>query len=120
MQKKVMIVDDDSKFLEELKDLLSSSGCDVAAIGNVNAAVDMAVSFKPDVILFDLKMPDKNGFLLADELKRHEELMRVPVIAMTGIFYGPMISLCGIKRYIEKPFTPLSVISEIEGALKEA
>lgn len=119
--KKVMIVDDDKEFLEELEETLAMSGYDMIATEDPDSVVSIASDEKPLVILLDLKMPGKSGFQLAHELRNFPGLRQIPVIAMTGFFkdeYLPFMDICGIKRCLKKPFNPLDVIAEIEAAME--
>ncbi len=121
--RKVMIVDDDKEFLEELNETLGLSGYDVVSVNDSVAAIDTAFRIKPDVILLDLKMPQKSGFQLADELRHLSELSRVPIIVMTGFFkdeYASLLNICGVRKCLKKPFNPLDVIAQIEEALQSA
>ncbi|MFA5388209.1 MAG: response regulator [Candidatus Omnitrophota bacterium] len=114
---KIMIIDDDKEFLDELRDTLEMSGYDMVAVNDPFLAPDIADRESPDVIVLDLKMPGKNGFQLADELRHMPSLMQVPVIAMTGCFkeeYAPLIKMCDIRKCLKKPFNPLDIITEIE------
>lgn len=118
--KKVMIIDDNQEFLEELKEALRLSGYDTVALNDPLSARDIAILEKPDIVLLDLKMPGKSGFQVADEIRHFSELVQVPIIAMTGFFkegYGPLLNLCGIKKCLKKPFNPLDIIAEIEEVL---
>jgi DNA-binding response OmpR family regulator len=119
---KVMIVDDDSEFLQELKEILDLSGYEVTQISDPKAVVRKAADMVPDVILLDLKMEGLNGFEVADQLKHNDKTGHVPIIAMTGFFteeeHMALMNICGIERCILKPFNPLDVISAIEMALK--
>jgi two-component system, response regulator PdtaR len=122
MAKRILVVDDDKEFLEELKETLGLSGYDVVDVNNSISALDVARSLRPDLVLMDLKMPGKSGFQLADELRHLSELGNIPVIAMTGFLkddYIPLINICGIKKCLKKPFNPLDVIAHIEAALAE-
>lgn len=118
--RKVMIIDDDKEFLEELKETLELAGYEMIAVNDSNAAVHKALRVKPDVILLDLKMPGKTGFQVADEVRHLSQLKHIPIIAMSGFFkdeYGPLMNICNIRKCLKKPFLPLDVIVEIEAVL---
>ncbi len=118
---KVMIVDDDKEFLEELRETLVLSGYSMIAVNDSLSALDTAVREKPDVVVLDLMMPGKNGFQLADDLRHAPQLMQMPIIAMTGNFEeacNPLIKMCDIKKCLRKPFNPLDIIAEIEAVLE--
>lgn len=118
---KIMIVDDDKEFLGELGETLALSGYSTVMVSDPISALDTAVREKPDIVLLDLRMPGKNGFQLADELRHVPQLMQVPIIAMTGNFkdaYNPLIKMCDIKKCLKKPFNPLDIIAEIEMLLE--
>jgi len=122
MKKKIMIVDDEKEFLEELREILEASGYDLIAVNDAGKAVEVARQIKPIVVLLDLKMPKKSGFQLANELRYFSGLERVPIIAMSAFYkqeYHSLMQLCGIRRCLAKPFQPLDVIAEIEGALAD-
>lgn len=121
-KKRVLIVDDDKEFLEELREMLAATGYDVTSVGDSIAAVKAARVSRPDVILLDLRMKAMSGFEVADRLKGFPETSLIPVIAMTGFYtlkeHAWLMNFCGIKRCIRKPFNPLDVIAEIENVLK--
>ncbi|MFA5096650.1 MAG: response regulator [Candidatus Omnitrophota bacterium] len=120
--KRVLIVDDNREFLEELRENLALSGYDLVAVHDPQEVLPAAVRSKPDVVLLDLKMPGKSGFQVADEMRRYFQLQNVPIIAMSAFFkdeYRLLMNMCGIKKCLKKPFNPLDVISEIESALSE-
>ena len=119
--KKVMIVDDDSEFLEELNETMSMSGYKMIPVNDSTTAVDIATSEKPDLIILDLKMPGKSGFQLAEEIRRIPALGNTPIIAMSAFFkdeYAFLLSIFGIKKCLKKPFKPLDVITAVETELK--
>ncbi len=119
--KKVMIVDDDTEFLEELNETMSASGYEMISVNDSTTAVDIASRVKPDLIILDLKMPGKSGFQLAEEIRRLPELEKIPIIAMSAFFkeeYAFLLSIFGIKKCLKKPFNPLDVITAVETAFK--
>ena len=120
--KKIAIIDEDEEILEELEEILTASGHVPVVINNPLLALDMAILHKPDVVLMELKLPNKNGFELAYEMNYIFQTERVPIIAMSSVFEdvpSVLMSLCGIERYIKKPVNPLDVISAIENAVAE-
>ncbi len=119
--KKVMIVDDDTEFLEELNETMSASGYEMIPVNDSTTVVDIASRVKPDLIILDLKMPGKSGFQLAEEIRRLPELEKIPIIAMSAFFkeeYAFLLSIFGIKKCLKKPFNPLDVITAVETAFK--
>lgn len=122
MDRKIMVVDDDKEFLEELREILALSGYELLAVDDATKVLGLARAEKPEVILLDLKMPQKSGFQVADELRHFSELSHIPIIAMSAYLkddYTALLNLCGIKRYLKKPFYPLDVIAQIEEVLAE-
>ncbi|MDD5583673.1 MAG: response regulator [Candidatus Omnitrophica bacterium] len=120
--RKIMIVDDDVGFLEELSEALRLSGYEILAINDPVIAQERALSEKPDVILLDLKMPGKSGFLLADELRKSQVLAKVPLIAMSAHFKNDdssLLDIYGFKSFLKKPFDPLEIIKKIEEVLQK-
>jgi DNA-binding response OmpR family regulator len=121
---RVLIVDDDKEFLQELRETLDLSGYEVIEVEDSRTVQDTASRAKPDVIVLDLRMDDMNGFEVTEELKRFTSTVGIPVIAMTGFFreeeHIPLMNICGIKKCIRKPFNPLDVISAIEAAMQGA
>ncbi len=118
IKKKVMIVDDDECFLEELGQLLHANGYAVIPLPGPRQVVETAEAAKPDVILLDLKMKGGDGFQIADELRQFTSTVHIPVIAMTGFYteheHTCLMNICGIRRCITKPFAPAEIIRAIE------
>ena len=120
---RIVILDDDAEFLDELKETLSLSGYDVTAAADTDGFQDIVFRTKPSLILLDLRMPKKTGFQIAHELKEYTQANSVPVIAMSAFMkdeYASFMQSCGIRTCLKKPFNPLDVITEIEKALERA
>lgn len=115
--KKILIIDDDEKFLEEISQLLKAGGYSVNVVSDANSAVKEACSIKPDVILLDLKMPI-SGFKIAIQLSCLAETKHIPIVAITGVYteqeHRLVMSACGIQKWLIKPASPLEVIAAIE------
>ena len=121
MNNKVMIVDDDVDFLAQLEELLQLSGYEMVVVNNAVEAVDIARQTRPDIVILDIKMPGKNGFQVAADLRALPDLQGVAIIAMTGFYSkedgGQLVQAGKIDRCLIKPFRPLDVIANIEDLL---
>lgn len=116
--KRVMLVDDDKDFLKEMSEILKLSGYEVFLFSDSTDVAVEAIDLKPDIILLDLKMVNKSGFKVADELQLTEATKDIPVIAITGVFtkaeHRLLMKICNIKELIIKPINPLDIIAVIE------
>jgi len=120
MKKKILIVDDDKEFLEELGEMLRLNEYDVVAVNDSARALEAAREAKPDVVLVDLKMPQQSGVEVACEMRFFSEFQDVPIIAMTAYFkddYADLLRTYGIKHCLTKPFDTAELVSRIEEAL---
>ncbi|MDD5347126.1 MAG: response regulator, partial [Candidatus Omnitrophica bacterium] len=121
--KRIMVVDDDKEFLEELRETLVLSGYEVKTVSDACDAFPTAMRAKPDLILLDLKMKGMTGFEVANKLKNYSGTMEIPIIAMSGFFTADeddtLLSFFQIQNYLRKPFNPLDIITRIENIFKE-
>ena len=93
IKKRIMIVDDDVEFVEELKEMLESSGYEIAAYHDGPSALKEAPAFKPDVILLDLKMEGKSGFEVAEVSRSVAEVGRLPMLELKGLMtIAPLVN----------------------------
>lgn len=120
--KSIVIIDDDKEFLDELRETLEMSGYSLVALNDPVDAVQKIREIDPLMIFLDLKMPKKNGFFVAEELKEFKELSDIPIITMSAYYkpeYDAFLKFYGISRCLRKPFQPLDIIAVIEEVLKE-
>lgn len=119
MGKRVMIIDDDREFLQELNESLVLNGYEVVEVNDASMVFDLTEKTKPDVILLDLNMPKKSGFEVALELKYFSRLYHIPIIGITGYYndeaYVSLMNLVGIQKHLTKPVNPAELINQIEG-----
>ncbi len=118
--KKVLILDDDNDFLAELSKMLAANGYEPVIVSDSDGFMNLAAKIKPAVILLDLKMPKKTGFLVAYELNQSSETGHIPVIAISGVVKDDFVvpkDFCNIRVCLKKPLNPLDVIKEIEKVL---
>jgi two-component system, OmpR family, alkaline phosphatase synthesis response regulator PhoP len=118
---RVIVIDDDIEFLDEISKTLRLSGYDVTAISESEKAFKKIKSLKPDVILLDLRMDGVSGFKIADILNKDNKLKNIPIVGITGYYtekeHKTYMAICGIANCLIKPFNPLDVIVAVENAV---
>ncbi len=84
-KKKIMIVDDEKSLTDMLKLMLEKTGKYEILTENKGAqALDAAMSFKPDMLLLDVMMPDMDGGEVARRIKNNEETKDIRVVFLTA------------------------------------
>lgn len=82
---KILVVDDDATNLKYLLIRLTQAGFEVTQSQSGNEALQMLQSFKPDLILLDIKMPGLDGFEVCRIVKAMEETEDIPIIFLTAL-----------------------------------
>lgn len=127
MAKKVLVIDDDSDFVESVANLLEARGYAVVSASNGKEGVQKAKAERPDVILLDVMMTTKDeGFNVARELHATEALAKTPVIMVTGVRkemnlpfgFEPDETWLPVKQILEKPVKPETLLNAVADALK--
>lgn len=118
---KIMVVDDDKGFSEELREILYLCGYGVRTVSESTHALKLARRLHPSAILLDLRMGGSSGFQVAQNLKDDKETAHIPIIAMSGYFpiedRSILLDMHNMDRCIKKPFGITDLITEIESVL---
>lgn len=104
--KTILVVDDEESNLFLLNNLLSGL-YDVKAAYSAQHALNILKKVKVDLILLDIQMPEMDGFEMAFELKKDDELASIPIIFLTAQKEEKTITYAfnlGAEDYITKPF----------------
>jgi two-component system cell cycle response regulator DivK len=78
------VVEDNELNLRLLNDVLEAHGFEVLSTARGKAAIELARTHRPDLILMDLQLPDLSGLDATRQLKADDETRRIPVIAVTA------------------------------------
>jgi len=84
--RRVLIVDDNADAADMLALLLQLDGHEVQAVYSSRDALERAQSFRPDVMLLDIGLPEINGYEVAQQLRAIPQLRDIRLVAVTG--YG--------------------------------
>ncbi|MCK5126981.1 MAG: response regulator [candidate division Zixibacteria bacterium] len=85
MAKKVLVVDDDENTRKFLSAALVENGYEPITAENGKIGLEKIMSEKPELVLLDVMMPKKTGFVLFKQIRREEEFKDLPVIMLTGV-----------------------------------
>ena len=115
----ILIVDDDDRIRNLLKDYLNENNYIVSTAEDANQAKERLKYIKFDIIILDVMMPGQNGYELTKEIKR---LIKVPIILLTakGEVENRIKGLeLGADDYIGKPFEPKELLLRIKNIIKK-
>jgi two-component system phosphate regulon response regulator OmpR len=113
----ILIVDDDNRIRDLLKDYLSENNYIISTAENANQAKERLKYFKFDIIILDVMMPGQNGYELTKEIK---EQMKIPIILLTakGEIENRIKGLeLGADDYLGKPFEPKELLLRIKNTI---
>ena len=104
--KKVLLVEDfeDSRF--SLSKLLEFEGYEVLEAGDGAQAIDLAINSKPDLILMDLSLPIIDGLSATKQIRQHESMTTIPIIALSAhdlLDFQSKARDAGCTDYVTKP-----------------
>jgi CheY-like chemotaxis protein len=123
--KKVLVVDDEPDIVGLLLETLAPEGYRLLSAHDGEAALRLARSERPSLILLDWRMPGRDGLEVCRALRDDPdpELRRVPVVLLTAQIGDENISAgfsAGVTDYLTKPFRPAHVRSRVRGWLLRA
>lgn len=121
MQKKILVVDDDSELVELLRFNLKKAGYSIGTAFNGVDALKKARSLVPDLIILDLAMPELDGFAVCEILRRDDSTRAIPIIMLTALSseLGRLAGLeSGATEYLTKPFSPRAIVERVHGLLE--
>ena len=118
-KKHILVVDDDDRIRNLLKDYLNDNGFLTSSAKDGNEAVEKISVFEFDLIVLDVMMPGKSGFELTKEIKKKND---VPIILLTakGEVENRIKGLeFGADDYLGKPFEPKELLLRIKNIIKK-
>ncbi|MCR4697004.1 MAG: response regulator [Lachnospiraceae bacterium] len=116
MGKNILVVDDAAFMRMMIKDILSKNGYTVAGEAeNGEKAVEKYNELKPDLVLMDITMPDKDGIQALKEIKSADPGAKVIMCSAMGQQAMVIESIqAGAKDFIVKPFQPDRVLEAVK------
>jgi CheY-like chemotaxis protein len=117
--KRVLLVDDDPEIIEAIRYALESRGYRIFIARDGNQGLAMAESEDPDLVILDMMMPKRSGFLVLEKLRRTREVpVRVIMItANEGSRHKAYAEMLGVDDYIRKPFAMDKLVDAVQRLL---
>ncbi len=121
-KRKILIVDDDEEIVELMVDVLSRDGrFDIKTASSGYDAGIMTEQFRPDLVLLDYMLPDVNGNIVCQAIRRNPQLQNIRIIIVSGVVNaGEIEDLldAGAEEFIRKPFDIVELVEKISGVLQ--
>ena len=120
--KKILIIDDEPDVVTYLSAVLEANGYKSYATGNIKTAMEQVKDIHPDLICFDIVMPQETGISFYIRLRQDKELKTIPVIIISGIVeleefdfhtYTKDDSIQAPECYMEKPIDVKKYIKKV-------
>jgi DNA-binding response OmpR family regulator len=102
----ILLVDDEVEIVESMRYALEGAGFQVSVARDGNQGLAMAETLVPDLMVLDMMMPKRSGFLVMEQLRR-DGSNRIKVIMITGNEgnrHQQYAELLGVDEYLRKPF----------------
>jgi CheY-like chemotaxis protein len=123
MPKKILLADDSITIQKVVELTFSDGDYEVIAVNNGARAIQKLSEVRPDIILSDIIMPEKNGYEVCEFVKSHPDYRTIPVVLLTGTFepFDPdRADKAGCDAVVTKPFESQSLMQKVEELIDQA
>ena len=117
----VLIIEDNEKNLELVRDILQAKGYQTLEAGTAEDGLEIARGQAPDLVLMDIQLPGMDGIEALKVLRSDPVTAALPVVAITASVMKAdreQIMRGGFDGFVEKPITVRSFLEAVEGALQ--
>jgi DNA-binding response OmpR family regulator len=116
--KRILLVDDDYEIIESMRITLEARGYEILIARDGNQGLAMAERENPDLLILDMMMPKRSGFLVLEKLLRSKPtLPAIMITANEGSRHKAYAEMLGVKDYLRKPFPMDRLLESVERLL---
>jgi DNA-binding response OmpR family regulator len=117
--KRILLVDDDHEIVESMRLALSAKGHQVLVARDGNQGLVLCEKEDPDLVILDMMMPKRSGFLVLEKLRRTRPvpLKVIMITANEGSRHKAYAEMLGVDDYIRKPFAMDRLMDAVERLL---
>jgi CheY-like chemotaxis protein len=114
------VVDDEDDVRDYAAAVFRTAGAQIRCAASADEAMSTLGEWKPDVIVTDIGMPDKDGYELLRTIRADAQLRSIPVIALTAYARPEDVARAeqaGFEAFVAKPVTPADLRAAVGGVL---
>ena len=116
---RILLVDDDQEIVESMRIALQAKGYEILVARDGNQGLAMAEREAPDLVILDMMMPKRSGFLVIEKLRRssNDAAVKQKIIMITaneGSRHKAYAEMLGVDDYIRKPFAMDRLMESVE------
>jgi UDP-3-O-acyl N-acetylglucosamine deacetylase len=120
-EKKILVVDDEDRVRESIREILSDEGYRVIEAADGTKVLDLIKSARPDLVLLDIWMPEVDGIGLLKDIKKQEPDLNVIMISGHGNIHTAVTATkLGAFDFMEKPLSLDGLLLTVQRALGES
>jgi len=120
MSRRILIVDDEPNIVTSLEFLMRGDDYEVRVARNGEEALQLAESFRPDIVVLDVMMPRRSGFEVCQKIRENPVLGDVKIIMLTAkgrdVEKEKGLDL-GANAYVTKPFSTKELMNTVRSLL---
>jgi len=123
MNQRILIVDDDKEIVRVVRAYLEQAGYRALTAHNGETALHIIRHDRPDLVVLDLMLPDRDGWDITRIVRGDESLARTPIIMLTARVEDTdkIVGLeLGADDYVPKPFNPNELVARVRAVLRRA
>ena len=122
MSKKIVLIEDEDILANMYKLKLSKAGYEVTVASDGELGIELVKSLKPDLVLLDIIMPKKDGFIVLEEIKADRQVKDIPVYMLTNLGQEEDTAkgkeLGAIGYFVKADMTPGELVEKINKNFK--
>lgn len=115
-KKRILLVDDDAEIIDAMRYALEAKGYQILVARDGNQGLAMAEADPPNLVILDMMMPKRSGFLVLEKLRRTRESNTkvIMITANEGSRHKAYAEMLGVDEYLRKPFAMDKLIDAVQ------